>query len=99
MAWQEPGERGGTSGTVAMQYPWAARLGTQFCVVLVSSGDFQLCFIVGGVKYGEELLETCCLPSVVMPGLGLLATMDNELNPKVLLPIFLQVHPFLIDNH
>lgn len=39
------------------------------------------------------------VPSVVMPGLGLLATMDNELNPKVLLPIFLQVHPFLIDNH
>lgn len=80
-------------------YHWSAWLSAWLFMVLVCTGDFQLCF----TRSGREIWGKSCwkrvvfLPYVVMPGLGLLAAMDKQSNSRVLLPpIFFQVHPFLI---
>lgn len=45
---------------------------------------------------GKVAGKVLSLPYVVMPGLGLLAAMAKQLNSRVFLPLFFQVHPFLI---
>lgn len=50
-----------------------------------------------GVNYrGKVAGKVLSLSYVVMPGLGLLAAMAKQLNSRVFLPLFFQVHPFLI---